>query len=116
MSKVKVTFVLPEPLQKDLRERMLRDGYDLKGKSRWVSEAVGMLLETNDYSDLVKLNDEMSGFDKLESIVIDPNLKIRINEAALTVRKKYPVIEGVQSRIMRTAIVQRLLRFERFSN
>lgn len=108
--KVKLAFVLPEPLQKDLKSHMVQNGYDLKGKSRWVSEAVEMLLDLNDYADLVKLNDEMSGFDKLESVVIERRLKKLINEAALTVRRKYPAIEGVQSRIVRTAIVQRLIR------
>ncbi len=109
-NKVKIAFVLPEPLQKDFRSHMVQAGYDLKEKSRWVSEAVEMLLNFNDYADLVKLNDEMSGFDKLESVVIERSLKKLMNEASVNVRKKYPSIEGVQSRIVRTAIVQRLIR------
>jgi len=52
----------------------------------------------------------MSGFDKLESVVIDRSLKKLMNEASLHIRKKYPSIEGIQSRIVRTAIVQRLIR------
>jgi hypothetical protein len=109
-NKVKVAFVLPEPLQKDFKSHMVQNGYDLKGKSRWVSEAVEMLLQFSGYADLVKLNDEMSGFDKLESIVIERSLKKMITEASIAVRQKYPSLEGVQSRIVRTAIVQRLIR------
>jgi len=116
MSKVKVTFVLPETLQRDLKEQVVKDGYDLKGKSRWVGEAIKMLLMNQNYPDLVKLSDEMNGFEKQESVILDRPLKIEIADAALTIRKKYPALEGIQSRIVRTAIVQRLLRQEKLSH
>jgi hypothetical protein len=109
MTKVKISFVLPQGMQQDLKETMIREGYDLKGKSRWVSEAIGNLLTLETYADLVKINDEMSGFDKLESVVIAPHLKKQLDDAVIEVRKKYPAIEGVQSRILRAAIMQRLL-------
>lgn len=109
MKKTKISFVIPENLQKDLKTKMVKDGYDLKGKSRWISEAVGELLTMQTFADLVKINDEMSGFEKLESVVIAQDLKKQLDNAVLQVRKKYPTIEGVQSRILRTAIVQRLL-------
>lgn len=108
-AKVKITFVLPENLQKELRERILKDGYDSKGKSRWVSESIERLLDMNNYPELVKINDEMKGFEKMESVVIFKELKQKLEHAILGVRKHYPAIEGVQSRILRTAIVQRLL-------
>lgn len=108
-NKVKITFVLPENLQKELKERVIKDGYDSKGKSRWVSESIEKLLNLNSYPDLIKLNDEMKGFEKLESVVIVKELKKQLEDAVIHIRKQYPTIEGVQSRILRTAIVQRLL-------
>lgn len=107
--KVKISFVIPEGLQKDLKERIVLDGYSLKGKSQWVAEAVEKLLMIKGYIDLVKVNDEMQGFEKFESILIDRDLKVQLDKSVISVRKKYPEIEGVQSRIMRTAILQRLL-------
>lgn len=109
--KVKVAFVLPKSLQNELKERIIKDSYDLKGKSRWVAEAIEKLLAMESFPDLVKLNDEMKGFEKLESVLISRDLKKQVDDAVINVRKKYPSIEGVQSRILRTAIVQRLLRF-----
>lgn len=109
-NKIKVTFVLPEALQNELRDRVIKDGYDAKGKSRWVAESIKHLLSMNAYPDLVKINDEMKGFEKLESVVIVKELKSQLDDAVITVRTKYPAIEGVQSRILRTAIVQRLLQ------
>jgi len=82
----------------------------MKGKSRWISEAIERLLTTESFPDLVKINDVMRGFEKLESIVIDRELKSKLEGAVIETRMKYPGIEGVQSRIVRTAIVQRLLR------
>lgn len=110
IEKIKITFVLPESLQKELKERVLKDGYDIKGKSRWVSESIEKLLKMNNYPDLVKMNDEMKGFEKLESVVVLKQLKIQLDDAIIQIRKSYPAIEGVQSRILRTAIVQRLLQ------
>lgn len=109
LNKVKISFVIPSALQKDLKERIVLDGYSLKEKSQWVAEAVERLLTMSTYMDLVKVNDVMCGFEKLESIVIDRKLKAKLEESIIHIRKKYPEIEGVQSRIMRTAILQRLL-------
>jgi hypothetical protein len=110
--KVKITFVLPETLQKDLKEHVVKDGYDLKGKSRWVTEAIASLLAVKSFPDYVKLNDEMQGFGKLESVVVARTLKKQLEDAVIHIRKQYPAIEGVQSRIVRTAIVQRLLGYK----
>ena len=108
--KVKIAFVLPEGMQRDLKEKIVRDGYDLKGKSLWVSEAIERLLKLHSYKDLVKLNDEMNGFGKMESVLVALSLKHQIDEAIIDIRKEYPALEGVQSRILRTAIVQRLVQ------
>lgn len=108
-NKVKISFVVPEKLQKDLKERIVHDGYSLKGKSQWVAEAIERLLKINNFIDLVKVNDVMQGFEKFESVLIDRKLKIQLEESVISIRKKYPEIDGVQSRILRTAILQRLL-------
>ena len=108
-NKVKISFVLPEGLQKDLREKIVLDGYSLKGKSQWVSEAIEQLFKLEDFMDLVKVNDVMQGFEKFESVLVDRKLKKQLDDSVIRVRKRYPEIEGVQSRIMRTAILQRLL-------
>ena len=112
--KVRVTFVLPGSLMHDLKSRVMRDGYDLKGKSRWIAEAIEDLLATASFPDLVKISDNMHGFQKLESIVIPKALKQQIDQAIISIRRAYSDLEGVQSRIVRTAIMQRILR--KFSN
>lgn len=106
----KVTFVVPQAFQQDLREQVIKDGYGMRGKSKWISEAIESLLEIPNYIELVHYNDEMKGFAKMETIVVAKELKNLLDQAIIAVRKQYPTIEGVQSHIVRTAILQRLLR------
>lgn len=108
--KSKITFVVPNNLQKDLLERVIKDGYGLRGKSKWVSEAILSLLAINNFPDLVSYSDEMYGFEKLETIVIEPLLRKQLEEAIVVIRREFPILEGVKSRLVRTAIMQRLIR------
>ena len=109
-TKLKVSFALPTSLKKEIRERVIRDGYGLRGKSRWVTEAIESLLSIKDYPKLISYNDEMSGFNEIETIVIDYKIRKNIEVAVLQIRKQYPTLEGVKSCIFRTAVMQRLLR------
>ncbi len=108
--KSKITFVVPENLQKDLRLHVINDGYGLRGKSQWVSEAIIRLTQIDNYPELVNYSDEMHTLEKVETIVIDQEIKMLLEEAIVKIRKVFPIMEGVKSRIVRTAILQRLLR------
>lgn len=108
--KSKITFVLPDPLQREFREQIAKDGYDMRGKSRWIAEGIEHLLTMRNYPELVHLSNGMKGFEKAESVVISKDLKKFIDNAVIHIRMEYPSIEGVLSCIVRTAILQRLLR------
>ena len=45
--KVRLSYFLPEGVLMDIKEKMISQGYDLKGKSKWISEAVHDLLNTH---------------------------------------------------------------------
>lgn len=107
--KIRVSYCLPEAILLDVKEMMMKDGYDLKGKSKWVSEAVHELLSFQNFGELVMINDQMEGCTKLDSISIESDLKKRLDATVIEIRTQFPAIEGVQSKILRTAIVQRLL-------
>jgi hypothetical protein len=108
--KAKITFVLPDNLQQEFREQVIKDGYDMRGKSRWIQEGIEYLLSMRNYPELVKLSDEMKGFEKVEYVVITRDFKNCMDKAVIEIRKLYPSLEGVQSGIVRTAIIQRLIR------
>ncbi|MFW2535212.1 hypothetical protein [Legionella sp. 28fT52] len=110
VKKARISYFVPDAVLNDIKEKMISQGYDLKGKSKWISEAVQDLLEITNYTELVNISDQMQGFQKLDSVSVDSDLKQKLEEAIIEVRMKFPTIEGVQSKIIRTAIVQRLLR------
>ena len=110
MRKFKLTFVVPASLQMELRECVARDGYGFRGKSKWVSEAIDSLLILNNYIELVHYSEDMQDFTCSETVLVDAALKSRLDAAILAIRQAYPTLEGVQSAILRTAIMQRFLR------
>ena len=109
-AKAKITFVLPDVLQQEFRQQIAKDGYDMRAKSRWIAEGIINLLTMKNFPELVRLSNEMKGFGKMESVVISKDLKKDMEQAVIAIRTEYPALEGVQSGIVRTAIVQRLLR------
>jgi hypothetical protein len=108
--KIRISYFLSEAILTDIKGNMALHGYDLKGKSKWIMEAVLQLFSFENYHELVMINHEMSGFEKLDSISVDQAFKTKLDEAVIEIRKRFPSIEGVQSKILRTAIMQRLLR------
>lgn len=109
-AKAKVTFTVPKNLQQDLRVRVIKDGYGLRGKSKWVQESIELLLSLPNFIELVHYSDEMQGFEKVETVVINYPQAIKLEKAIIAIREVFPLLEGVKSRIVRTAILQRLLR------
>lgn len=108
--KTRISYFLSDGILTDVKENMAKNGYDLKGKSKWISEAVAQLFLINNYHELVMINNQMHGFEKLDSISVDKIFKSNLDAAVIAIRRQFPSIEGVQSKILRTAILQRLLR------
>ncbi len=109
-AKSRVTFALPLALKNEIHGCVIKDGYGLRGKSKWISEAIEKLLMMKNYPDLINYNDEMHGFDTMETITLEHQVKLALEIATLQIRKKYPMTEGVKSRMLRTATIQRILR------
>lgn len=110
ISKTKVSFAVPKSLKKELQQRVTSDGYGLRGKSKWVCEALVRLFEYDNHVELIYYSDELHGLDGMEAVVLNEDIKDAVDNKILDVRRAHPELEGVKSRILRTAIVQRLIR------
>lgn len=113
MSKnVRVAVRVPEPLEKEFMQRVIADGYGMKGKSKWVAEAIHFFLELEDFPEYVEYGEELAETDKnkVQSFYFDQNLINKLSDATKTVRQQNPMIEGVRSLIVRSSIIQRLFR------
>ncbi len=109
-SKIKTTVRLPKSTQQEMIKAIIANGYGMRGKSKWVSEAITQLLAREDFHEFVDIGDEIEDLVAVESLYLTPELKKELDCALISIRKHYPSMEGVQSCIIRTSIIQRLLR------
>lgn len=108
--KAKIVFKISESMQMELRRRVIDDGYGMRGKSRWVAEALENLMKIDNFVDFVHLSEDMRNFTKTETVFVDRELREKTDKAILAIRMKYPMLEGVRSCLARTSIIQRLFR------
>lgn len=101
---------LQKNLHRRLQQRIIEDGYGMRGKSRWIVESIESLLSLDDYPTLVDIAEDMDQLNDMVSIRLPEPLLVKIDQAILQVRKQYPALEGVKSNLIRASIVQRLLR------
>jgi hypothetical protein len=108
--KVMTSIKLQKNLHRRLEERVIADGYGMRGKSKWIIESVESLLGLDDYPTLVDIAEDMDQLSDVVSIRVPEPLMLQIEKAVVHVRKQFPAIEGVKSNLIRASIVQRLLR------
>ncbi len=108
--KLKLSIALPNKLKEEFKIRVIQDGYGMRGKSKWVNEAVEEFLKIENFENFVCLAEEQENLNDKEIIFADESLEEQINKGVIEVRKNHPLMEGVKSKILRAAIIQRLLR------
>ena len=108
--KVMTSIKLQRNLHRRLLQRIIEDGYGMRGKSKWIIESIEDLLKFSDYPTLVDIADDMDDLSDIISIRVTEELMLRIEQAVVQVRKQYPTIEGVKSNLIRASIIQRLIR------
>jgi metal-responsive CopG/Arc/MetJ family transcriptional regulator len=108
--KVMTSIKLQKNLHRRLQQRIIEDGYGMRGKSKWIIESIESLLDLCDYPTLVDIAEDMDQLSDMVSIRLPERLMVRIEQAIIHVRKQYPTLEGVKSNLIRASIMQRLLR------
>ena len=110
-NKKTTTIRIPLTLEKKLLTSVINSNYGMKGKSIWIEEAILRLLGTNNYPEHVNwdLTSENNILTKTMSISFSLNTMDKLDKAVVEVRQSFPKMEGVKSRIIRAAIMQRIL-------
>jgi hypothetical protein len=108
-NKVVTSIKLQKKLHHKLQQRIIADGYGMRGKSKWIIESIESLLHFTDYPTLVDIAEDMHQLSDIVSIRLPEDLMLRIEKAIVHVRKQFPTIEGVKSNLIRASIMQRLL-------
>ena len=106
---VMTSFKLPASLEEKMLQSIVSQGYGLRGKSKWIVEAIEGFLQKPDFHELVEIAGDMGNLTRPTSLRLSRELNLKIDEAVLEVRKIYPAMEGVRSNIIRASIIQRML-------
>lgn len=108
--KVMTSIKLQKRLHYKMQQRVISDGYGMRGKSRWIIEAIERFLDLPDYPDLVDIAGDMDHLSEMISIRLSEELMLKLDQAIIQVRRDYPAMEGVKSNVIRASIMQRLIR------
>jgi predicted DNA-binding protein len=110
MKKIVTSVKVPNDLDQQLSEAVIKDGYGMRGKSRWITEAIMAFLELDDFTQYVDIASEQSHLNKTLSFRMPTELAVRLDAAVIQVRKQYPLMEAARSNIVRASLFQHLLR------
>lgn len=110
MNKKRLTYFLPERLHAEMMDLLIKEGYSIREKSRWICEAIERLFGFDNYVELVAFSDDMASLSKKDTLTIPEDLKKTLVGNTRKVKSQHLDMEGVQSRMIRTAILQRILR------
>lgn len=110
VKKISVSFRTSSKIVQIMLERVVADGYGLKGKSRWVTDAVERFLKMPSYWDLVDIASTQEDLDKAVTCIIPVTVSEKLEKALIEVRQHFPSMEGVKSNILRASITQRVLQ------
>lgn len=107
--KRRISVILSNNATKEIHTRMLQEGYTLREKSKWISEAIEDFLKLKEFQPLVEMAELVDDLAKTETVSITPELEQKLEEAIVKVRTQYPSLEGVKSLIVRASIIRRLV-------
>ena len=93
-----------------MQQRVISDGYGMRGKSKWIVEAIESFLQLSDFPTLTDIADDMDHLSEVISIRLTDDLMNKLDQAIIEVRRHYPAMEGVKSNLIRASIMQRLIR------
>lgn len=110
IKKMMTSIKLQKVLHHKMQQQIIGDGYGMRGKSKWIIEAIENFLQLPDYPDLVDIAGDMEQLSEIVSIRLPDNLMSKLDKAVIDVRREYPAMEGVKSNLIRASIMQRLIR------
>ena len=106
-----LTFTINKDLKDRLREVLVQSKkYNLKKKSDWVNEAILMLKENPEYTEIVRMAEGAPENFVFDKIYMSFSQRCNFAEIRNEVVQAYPDIVGAQAAIIRAEILSRLMR------
>lgn len=107
----KITVRISKRLKTEMQSALIRSGYGLRGKSRWLNETIASFLNQNHFIDFVEhgIDINQAELTEVEAFYLNAETIQQLQEAFVKIRIKYPLFEGVQSAIIRASIIYQLM-------
>ncbi len=109
MKIISTSAKVPKSLHQAMLERVIKDGYGMRGKSKWINEAIERFLLIPNYPELVEIANDIEEVTEAINFRISEEMLRHLDQAVIEVRKQYPALEGVKSNIIRASILQSLI-------
>jgi len=123
LEKKPVTYRLPVRMKERLLQAVVQDGYGLKGKSKWVDEAIEGFLQDGSWRDQVLDVDMVKGNNEKDVVFLSEARKGQLQEAAhqviayaaemRTIGKRLENLDTLvvsRSSVIRAAIIWRMFK------
>ena len=109
--KKKITVRFPKRLKVEMQTSLIKSGYGLHGKSRWLKDTITNFLQQSNFIDYVEhgIDINQAELSEVEAFYLDLDTIQMLKNAFVKVRVKYPLFEGVQSALIRAAVIYRLM-------
>ena len=101
---------LQKKLHHKLQQSVINDEYGMRGKNKWILEAIESFLALPDYPHLVDIANYSDQLTEIISLRFPDTLMRKLDESVIHIRRQYPAMEGVKSNLIRASIIQRLIR------
>lgn len=107
----KVTVRFPKRLKLEMQTALVNSGLGLHGKSKWLKKVITLFLSRPNFVECVEhgvyLN--QAELSEVEAFYLDTETMEMLKTAFVHVRTHNPLFEGVQSALIRAAIVYNLM-------
>lgn len=107
----KITVRFSKRLKTEMQTALVKLGYGLHGKSRWLNETVILFLKQPNFVELVEhgIDINQAPLSDVEAFYMGTDILKTMKAALVTVRIQHPLFEGVQSALIRAAVIYRLM-------
>lgn len=107
----KITVRFSKRLKIEMLNALVNSGYGLRGKSKWLAEAIQLFLRQANFVELAEQGIDINQAEliEVEAFYLDFNTIDNVKKASIDIRIKHPLFEGVQSALIRSAVIFRLM-------
>lgn len=112
----KVTVRFSNRLKKEMLNALVVSDYGLRGKSKWLTEAIMVFLQQKDFIELAEqgIDINQAELTDIEAFYLDTQTIQSLKHASIQIRTQHPLFEGVLSALVRAAVIYRLMRGKNF--